>query len=185
MIVVHYLALLRGINVGGNNIIKMKDLKECFEHMGFQNVETYIQSGNVLFASTGKNIGKITQNIEKTLSQQFNYQSRVVVVPHDILTDIVKHAPKGFGAAPAKYRYNVMFLMPEISAREVVKQISVKEGVDQVWAGKQVVYFSRLISRAVQSNLPRIIKLPMYRSMTIRNWNTTTKLLVMMGDRIK
>ncbi|NCP46313.1 MAG: DUF1697 domain-containing protein, partial [Flavobacteriales bacterium] len=46
-----YLALLRGINVGGNNIIKMVDLKACFEKMGFTDVKTYIQSGNVIFTS--------------------------------------------------------------------------------------------------------------------------------------
>ena len=76
----HYLALLRGINVGGSNIIKMAALKTCFEGMGFTNVATYIQSGNVLFASAEKNTGKLTRKIEKALSKQFSYKSLVVMV---------------------------------------------------------------------------------------------------------
>jgi uncharacterized protein (DUF1697 family) len=54
MSIVQYLALLRGINVGGKNIIKMADLKACFESLGFSDVVTYIQSGNVLFKSADK-----------------------------------------------------------------------------------------------------------------------------------
>jgi uncharacterized protein (DUF1697 family) len=54
-----YLALLRGINVGGNNIIKMVDLKACFEKMGFLDVSTYIQSGNVLFSSPETSLTKL------------------------------------------------------------------------------------------------------------------------------
>jgi len=57
--------------------------------------------------------------------------------------------------------------------------VLVKEGVDQAFAGNGVLYFSRLISRATQSHLTRIIGMPIYQSMTIRNWNTTTRLLKM------
>jgi uncharacterized protein (DUF1697 family) len=57
--------------------------------------------------------------------------------------------------------------------------VSIKEGVDQAFAGNGVLYFSRLISKATQSRLARIIGTPVYQSMTIRNWNTTTKLLNM------
>ena len=61
-----------------------------------------------------------------------------------------------------------------------MKSVTTKEGVDQAFAGKGVLYFSRLSSRATQSQLSRIIMLPVYQNMTIRNWNTTTKLLNML-----
>jgi uncharacterized protein (DUF1697 family) len=61
-----------------------------------------------------------------------------------------------------------------------MKNVRVREGVDDAYAGKAVLYFSRLISRASQSYLTKIIALPMYQNMTIRNWNTTTKLLALM-----
>ena len=74
-----YVALLRGINVGGKNLIKMTDLKACFEALGFENVSTYIQSGNVLFSANKSNQAKLTSRIEEALSKTFNYKSRVVV----------------------------------------------------------------------------------------------------------
>ncbi len=69
--------MLRGINVGGNNIIKMADLKACFERMGFSNVSTYIQSGNVIFESTKKDAARLEKKIETSLSEAFRYDSRV------------------------------------------------------------------------------------------------------------
>jgi len=175
-----YLALLRGINVGGNNIIKMANLKVCFENMGFTDVGTYIQSGNVLFKSTEKDKTKLTTKIEQALSKRFSYKSRMVVVPQKELRKIVDGAPKGFGKDLDKYRCDVIFLKEPLTAREAMKNVSTKEGVDKAYIGKNVLYFSRLISKASKSHLTKIIALPMYQNMTIRNWNTTTKLLALM-----
>jgi uncharacterized protein (DUF1697 family) len=178
-----YLALLRGINVGGKNIIKMTDLKACFESMGLSDVATYIQSGNVLFKSAEKDKGKLTNKIEKALSETFSYISRVVVFSHQELKRIVQQAPEGFGVELATYRCDVIFLKEPLTSREAMKNISTKEGVDSACAGKSALYFSRLSSRASQSRLPRIITLPVYQNMTIRNWNTTIKLLALMENR--
>jgi uncharacterized protein (DUF1697 family) len=174
-----YIALLRGINVGGNNIIRMADLKACFEEMGFSNVKTYIQSGNVLFESSEKNREKLIAGIEKTLSEKFSYKSRVVVITGEELAETVRNAPAGFGSAPEKYRYDVLFLKEPLTAEEAMKSIEPKEGVDQAHAGTHVLYFSRLISAATQSRLVKVITMPVYQFITIRNWNTTTKLLAL------
>jgi len=175
-----YVALLRGINVGGKNLIKMIDLKLCMEVLGFEDVHTYIQSGNVLFSAAGSDRAKLTKKIEGALSKTFNYESRVVVRSRQQMKVIITHAPKGFGSDPATYRYDVIFLKEPLTAAKAMKSVSTKEGVDQAFAGKGVLYFSRLSSRATQSNLTRIISMPVYQSMTIRNWNTTTKLLSLM-----
>jgi uncharacterized protein (DUF1697 family) len=175
-----YLALLRGINVGGKNIIRMAQLKECFEDMGFSDVATYIQSGNVVFNAPKTNAAKLTSSIERALSRAFCYESRVVMISHTHLKTVVDRAPRGFGTEPERYRYDVVFLKKQLSAREAVESVPVKEGVDGVFAGKDVLYFTRLISKASQSKLSRLIQLPIYQSMTIRNWNTTTKLLALM-----
>lgn len=180
-----YLVLLRGINVGGKNIIKMTHLKECFESMGFSDVATFIQSGNVLLASAEKDKVKLTKKIEKALSENFNYISRVVVISHQELKRIVQQAPEGFGTDLAKYRCDVIFLKEPLTAKEAMKNVSLKDGVDSAHAGKAALYFSRLDSRASQSRLSRIITLPMYQNMTIRNWNTTVKLLALMENRKK
>jgi uncharacterized protein (DUF1697 family) len=175
-----YLVLLRGINVGGNNIIKMVDLKASFEAMGFANVRTYIQSGNVLLESAEKDKNSLTVRIEKDLSKRFNFQARVVVISQKELAAVVKSAPVGFGEDDKKFRYDVIFLKEPLTPKEAMQSVKVREGVDAAHAGKQALYFSRLISRASQSYLTKIIGMPVYQNMTIRNWNTTTKLLALM-----
>jgi len=175
-----YVALLRGINVGGGNVIRMTDLKECFEGFGCAEVATYIQSGNVVFRSKEKDPATLVASIERALSGRFAYAARAVVLDHKQLAHVVLRAPAGFGKQPAKYRYDVMFLRPPVTATEVIQTITLKQGVDTAAKGKGVLYFSRLISKATQSHLPKIIALPVYQQMTIRNWNTTTKLLALM-----
>jgi uncharacterized protein (DUF1697 family) len=175
-----YLALLRGINVGGKNIIKMADLKAIFEAMGFSNVTTYIQSGNVLFQSAEMDKGALTDRIEKGLSKQFNYPARVVTVTQKELDAIVREAPDGFGKDGKSHRYDVIFLKEPLTPQEAMKNVGTKAGVDTAHAGRQALYFSRLIAKASQSHLTKIIGLPVYQNMTIRNWNTTTKLLALM-----
>lgn len=171
-----YIALLRGINVGGNNIIKMADLKLCFENMGFTNVVTYIQSGNVLFDSNENDYQKLTLEIENALSERFNYNSKIVLLAQTDLNRIVNAAPNGFGVNPDEYRYDVIFLKPPVTSEEALSKIKTKEGVDFVTAGDGVLYFSRLSSKSSQSQMTKMIGTAIYKEMTIRNWNTTTKL---------
>ncbi|MHB1278414.1 MAG: DUF1697 domain-containing protein [Bacteroidia bacterium] len=174
-----YVALLRGINVGGNNIIKMTDLKASFEKMGFQNVSTYIQSGNVIFSSDNADNEALSEKIEQALSSAFAYTSKVVLVSQKNLAQIVNEAPPGFGAEPNLYRYDVLFLKPPLTPKIAVQKLILREGVDQVWQGEGVIYFSRLIAKAGQSYLNKLVGLSIYKQMTVRNWNTTSKLLVL------
>lgn len=175
-----YLALLRGINVGGHNIIKMSDLKSCFADVGCADVATFIQSGNVVFRSDEKNATKLMDAIERALSERFAYTSRVVVLSYAQLAQIVARVPAGFGKNPDKYKYDVVFLREPLTAIEALKSVNVKVGVDTAQRGKGVLYFSRLVAKLTQSHLSKIVGTPAYQNMTIRNWNTTTKLLALM-----
>lgn len=175
-----YVALLRGINVGGKNLIKMADLRACFEVHGFRNVSTYIQSGNVLFESGERSSARLTQRVEEMLAATFDYEASVVIRSRNQMRRVVQEAPEGFGDELARYRYDALFLKPPLTAGAAIKRVPTREGVDEAYAGRGVLYFSRLISRASQSRLSRVVSLPIYQSMTIRNWNTTVKLLQMM-----
>jgi uncharacterized protein (DUF1697 family) len=175
-----YVALLRGINVGGKNLIRMPALKACFEAQGLRDVATYIQSGNVLFTARRSDHRVLTPQIEAALSNAFAYRPRVVVRSFEQMQATVDRAPKGFGVRPAAYRYDVIFLKEPLTAEEAVKSVTAKPGVDRVFAGEGVLYFSRLISKATQSHLGRIVGTPAYQNMTIRNWNTTRRLLELM-----
>lgn len=182
MVESRYVALLRGINVGGNNIIKMTDLKACFVAMGCSNVSTYIQSGNVIFSSDNKDSEALTTRIEQALSSAFDYKSKIVLLSQKRLTKVVNEAPPAFGAEPDVYRYDVLFLRPPLSPSVAMEKLSLREGVDQVWQGEGVLYFSRLIAKAGQSYLNKLIGLSIYKEMTVRNWNTTSKLLELMEN---
>ena len=177
-----YVALLRGINVGGKNLIKMTDLRACFVDMGFSDAETYIQSGNVVFSTKQANKTKLTKVIEETLSDAFRYDSLVVLVSAGELENVVAQAPDAFGKSPDRYRYDVLFVRPPLTTRSALEQVSTKPGVDAVHAGEHALYFRRLGSKAAQSHLSKLIQRPVYKSITIRNWNTTTKLHALVSD---
>jgi len=174
-----FVALLRGINVGGNNVIGMADLRACFEADGFDDVRTYIQSGNVLFTASGSPVA-LTARIERMLIAAFGYEATVVVRSARQFRAIVDAAPERFGADRDRFRSDVIFLMPPLTPARALADVPTREGVDRAWTGPGVLYFERLASRAAQSRLSKIVSLPIYRSLTIRNWATTCTLLEML-----
>jgi uncharacterized protein (DUF1697 family) len=178
--VTRYVALLRGINVGGKNLIGMPALKARFEAQGHTDVVSYIQSGNILFSSN-EPAAVLVARIEADLSKAFGYDASLVLRSKRHMHGVVNRAPDGFGTRPALYRYDVLFLKPPLSAPEVMELVAIRDGIDQAFAGNGVIYFSRLIRRATQSYLNRLVSMPIYKRMTIRNWNTTTRLLALMG----
>ncbi len=170
------MALLRGINVGGNNLISMAALRRCIEGCGLKKVTTYIQSGNVLFESSAQDVARLAAKIESALSAQFGYTALIVLVSEEQLSAVVDGAPGQFGADPAAYRYDVIFLRAPHRARNVLPTLKLREGVDEAFANDHAIYCRRLISKATQSQFPKVSAHPAYKSMTIRNWNTTSKL---------
>jgi uncharacterized protein (DUF1697 family) len=179
-----YVILLRGINVGGKNIVPMVGLKKCMEELGFANVSTYIASGNVLLSS-GESAAEIKARIEADLIKSFKLDSeliKVLVLSRRQLQSVVDHKPKGFGEQPEKYHSDVIFLM-DIDAAQVMPVFNPREGVDKVWSGKGVIYSQRLSAERTRSRLSKIMASPLYKSMTIRTWNTTVKLLDILKSR--
>lgn len=175
-----YVALLRGINVGGSNVIRMTELKACLEAEGLRRVATYIQSGNVLFEAGAAGRAALARRIERALRQRFGYAGTAVLRSRRELEGVVARAPVGFGAQPARYRYDVVFLREPLDAGAAMEHVLTRPGVDRAEPGKGVLYFSRLTRQASRSLLARIVSTPAYGSMTIRNWNTTTRLLELM-----
>lgn len=176
-----YGILLRGINVGGKNIVPMTDLRKCLEEQGFSNVSTYIASGNVILKSD-KGTAEVKSQIEKALPENFKLDDgfvKVLVLTHKQLQSIIENKPEGFGEQPEKYHSDTIFLL-EVSPVEVLSAFEPREGVDKVWAGDGVIYAQRLSAQRTKSRLNKIMGTPVYKSMTIRNWNTTTKLLEML-----
>jgi len=180
-----YLALLRGINVGGNNIIKMTDLKLCFEQSGYDNVLTYIQSGNVLFTTPRTNIVELENTIEAMLKRRFGYSGVVVIMSTSELATIVREAPSGFGDNVDMFRYDVYFLKRPLAPQAAAANFPLHPEVDTLYVGTKALYTSRLIARSGSSKLSKIIALPQYKHITIRNWNTTTTLATLANAALK
>jgi uncharacterized protein (DUF1697 family) len=177
-----YVALLRGINVGGRNLIAMTDLRQAFEAAGHGAVSTYIQSGNVLFESDEPRAA-LEAAVEAMLERRFGMPLAVTLRSHRELRSIVAKAPDGFGTKPGTYHSDVLFLKAPLSSRNVMRVVEVRDGVDQAGRGTGVVYYARLSARRTQSRLSRIAATPEYQQMTIRTWTTTTKLLELLDAR--
>lgn len=173
-----YVILIRGINVGGKNKIPMAELKAQLEKHGFASVTTYIQSGNVILKSD-LDAETLASQVETLLATKFKLDSpqiRVLALTRKQFQRVVEHKPDGFGEEPDKYHSDAIFLIG-IDAQEAISAFDPREGVDQVWAGEGVIYSQRLSAQRTKSRLNKIMAVPAYKLMTIRNWNTTTKLL--------
>lgn len=176
-----YVALVRGINVGGRNPVAMADLREALSS-SFDAVETYIQSGNVLFETEAPR-ATLEPLLEGCLADAFGIPTAVVVRSHRQLRAVVTKAPPGFGTAPETYHSDVVFLKAPLTAAGAMRVVERREGVDQAWPGTGVVYFARLSARRTQSRMSRIMGTPEYQRMTIRSWSTTTRLLELLDQR--
>ena len=173
-----YLVLLRGINVGGKNKVPMAQLRELLEGLGYSHVSTYIASGNVVLRSD-RPAAEIKARIEEALPKAFRLDSEliaVLVLSHKQLKAVIDKKPAGFGEQPGTYHSDAVFLMG-VDTKAAMEVFDPREGVDAVWPGDGVVYSQRLSAQRTKSRLNKIMGSPMYKSMTIRNWATTTALL--------
>ena len=177
-----YVILIRGINVGGKNKVRMADLRQCLEELGFAQVSTYIASGNVILESDQQPDAIKTQ-IEGMLPEKFTLDNKlikVLVLTRRQFQAVIENKPKGFGDQPDQYHSDAIFLI-DIDMDQAMPVFSPREGVDKIWAGEGVIYSQRLSAQRTKSRLGKIVGTPAYKSMTIRSWQTTTKLLELLG----
>ncbi len=174
-----YVALLRGINVGGNTQVKMADLKESFEKEGFTNVVTYINSGNVIFETPEKNTGSICARLEKVVEDRFRYAVKIVVVSLSQFKDILKKIPTSW-RKEEDLRCYVSFIISPTTVDEVYGQVDVKEGIDFLDKGPGVLYMGTTLSGLTKSSFNKLIGKKVYKEMTMRNLNTVRKILSLM-----
>ena len=126
-----YLVLLRGINVGGKNIIKMDELKKLFENLKFTNVKTYIQSGNIIFNDYENNKIKLTEKIEKALFKKLNNEINIVILTFSEMKEIINEKPNGFGE-DKEYKYDVIYFVKPLEPKTAIKEIKAREGADNI-----------------------------------------------------
>jgi uncharacterized protein (DUF1697 family) len=176
---VQYLALLRGINVGGKNLVKMADLRAAFEELELAEVATYIQSGNVLFRAPRQKREELAARIESSLSRRFGIELKAVLLTAAHLKDVIEGAPRGFGGDA--HLCDVLFVRKPLTVTRTLSVIELRDGVDSVWPGKGVLYFSRVAAKASSSRISKFAGRPEYKNVTIRSWSTTRKLHALMA----
>jgi uncharacterized protein (DUF1697 family) len=176
---VTYVALLRGVNVGGNAMINMKALKESFEKAGYENVRTYINSGNVIFETNKTDPRKLEVSIEKILSKEYKLESKVVIRSFEEMEKLVKVLPKDWDGSKER-RFNVMFLRHTIDSKDILKDLKPKEGIEDVVYKSGALLWSAYVKTLTRSSMLKVASAAIYKDMTIRNLNTTKKLYELM-----
>jgi len=174
-----FVALLRGVNVGGNNMISMKSLKESFEAMGFTNVSTYINSGNIIFQSKEDDPRKLEKKIEQMLSSEYQLESKVVLRSLSELEKLVKALPQNWGDN-SDWRFNVIFLRHSIDSEKILDELPANSDIEEVLYRPGTLLWSVQASEANRSKFVKLSTRKSFKDMTVRNLNTTRKLYDLM-----
>jgi len=169
-----YVALLRGINMAGHKVIKMESLRECFDSMRFENIRTYIQSGNVLFESSESDEPKLCGRINKALEKQFGHDIAVMLRTKEEMEKIVDSGP--FAKLKKNSMPYVTFLSNSLKASLKLPIYSPKKDIEIVsYTGRELFSVGHLVNG--RRGFPNsFIEKQFELLATTRNWNTVTKL---------
>jgi uncharacterized protein (DUF1697 family) len=175
-----YAAFLRGINVGGKNIIKMAELKQLFEALSFQNVRTYLQSGNVVF-ETDKKENTLVAEITKGFSAAFGFESEVILRSSAEIADMIKQLPfsnEEIAAAQAlnpDIEHLYVFMLEHVPPEtEIAKLCETYSGNDKLYTAKRELYL--LCSGSIRDSKLAASLGKLSVTSTVRNWKTINKI---------
>jgi uncharacterized protein (DUF1697 family) len=177
-----YVALLRGINVGGNNKVDMKRLKETFERTGMASVTTYINSGNVVFTHESLGTTELASKLEAAVEKDFGISVKVLVRDIRDIRTIAQVLPDSWNNDDAM-KCDVIFLWESIAGAEVVAELPVRPGIDEVKYTAGAILWCVNRQNVTKSGLAKIVGTQLYKQMTIRNCNTVRKLLELMTTK--
>ena len=172
------IALLRGINVGGKNKIAMTELKKTLEKKGFLQVSTYINSGNIIYEAT-KDTDLIIeqQKITSTIEEEFNLKIPVLVISEEELAEDLSKTPPWWGN-DQEDKHNALFVIRPATVEEVIAQVGeAKEEYEKIKAGKRIIFWTAPLKTFNKTRWSKIHSTKAYGQITIRNANTTKKLL--------
>lgn len=175
-----YVALLRGINVGGKNKVEMTPLKIVFEALGASNVVTYINSGNVIFDSD-ETPKKLVKAIEKKIEQAFGFHVHVVLKSKPQIEKINQTLPASWTNS-GDQKTDVMFLWEEVDHQDTLKRLTIKPDIDRVKYVTGAILWNVDRDKVTKSGLLKIVGTDFYKKMTIRNANTLRKIHELMSQ---
>ncbi|GAB2546346.1 DUF1697 domain-containing protein [Gracilibacillus alcaliphilus] len=174
-----YIALLQGINVGGNNKIDMKLLKQTFEKVEMNDVVTYINTGNIIFSYKDTSKIELSQILEEAIHNDFGLQIKVVVRSIDDVRGII-HAIPDTWKNDKEMKSDVMFLWDEIDDESVLKNLVIKPNIDTVKYVSGAILWSVDKKHVTKSGMSKLIGSKVYKQVTVRNVNTARKIYELM-----
>lgn len=175
----HYVALLRGINVSGKNLIKMSSLKEMLLNEGFYDVQTYIQSGNVLFSSKLNSTIELEKQIEQLIEKHFDLKVPVLVLTENQLLEIKENNPFTVeNKFDPKFIHLTIFEndLDKIQLPELEKKRQVNEEI-YFWKNTIFLYCPNGYGNTKLNN--QFLESKFLMKATTRNWNTFNKILAL------
>jgi len=172
-----YVALLRGINVGGNNKVSMVELKAMFEELGFTDVQTYINSGNLIFNGSKT----LLKNIEPAFTDRFGFPIKFLFVDCNKLQKIHDAIPADW-LNDAEQKTDVWFLWDEYAKESSLELLSINEDVDRLLYVEGAIIWRVLKKNYAKSGMNNVIGTELYKNLTARNVNTVRKLVQLMED---
>lgn len=176
-----YVALLRGINVGGKNKVDMKRLKQTFERIGTTDVVTYINSGNIIFHDGKRTPKQLVTLLEKAIVEDFGFAVKVLIRDKDNIKMVAK-ALSDKWVNDATMKCDVLFLWENFDKKEVLDLLTIKPGIDDVKYVPGAVLWRVDRPNVTRSGLMKIFGTEVYTNVTIRNCNTTRKLATLMNS---
>ena len=174
-----YVALLRGINVGGKNKLPMPQLKTLFEALGCANVITYINTGNVVFTNSVLDTETLRLDIEQAIVDHFECIVPVIVCTMERIQSVVA-ALKDEWVNDAAQKCDVMFLWPKYDTAGVLSKLSYYPQYEDLMYVPGVIIWRVNRDRIKQGQMLKIIGTDLYKYMTIRNVNTVRKIAALM-----
>jgi uncharacterized protein (DUF1697 family) len=175
-----FVAFLRGVNVGGRGSISMVSLKESVESIGFTDVRTYINSGNVIFSAPRSDASVIAKRIEAAIEKATGLPLDALVLSRARLKTIVEAIPARWNNDELT-KCDVMLLWKAIDDRKILNQLPAQTGIDELRYTPGAAIWRVLRKDASRSRMNRIVGSPIYKQMTIRNPNTLRKILDLMA----
>jgi len=175
-----YVSLLRGINVGGHKIIKMDQLRKAFEGLGFADVATYVQSGNVVFKAPKKASEDLSGKIEEMLRRRFSMSVPVIVRTAGAIGQVVRNNPFLQQNSVDTSKLHVIFLSHTPLKTAVRGLDAIAAGLDQFRCCGQEIYLYCPNGFAGTKLSISVLEKVLTVGATTRNWNTVNKLHEMM-----
>ena len=171
-----HVALLRGVNVGGNNKIPMQLLKTAFEGAGFSQVSTYITSGNIMFSTEEKDIVALQQKCRNAIMDMFRLDIAVAVISANDLQQALARAPVWWDH-DCESKHNAIFVIAPANCDFIMASVGEsKPEYEQVAHYGQVIFWSAPLKTFSRTRWSKIVSTSAYNNITIRNANTAKKL---------